>query len=141
MPKLASGRKVAAPTDTWSEPMVRRLDEAGLDGGATLNEEAGRASSAPRFSYRARRRRLLRRAPTYVADIRSWPRALTGLTLAGGASAVGVGPPVLKTNRNQLDRWAQGATLLAIAVSVNRLVNRQYAMSTFNISYSPVFNI
>ena len=69
MPKLASGRKVAAPTDTWGGPMVRRLDEAGLDGGATLNEEAGRASSAPRFSYRARRRRLLRRAPTYVADI------------------------------------------------------------------------
>ena len=85
MPKLASGRKVAAPTDTWGEPMVRRLDEAGLDGGATLNEEAGRASSAPRFSYRARRRRLLRRAPTYVAGILSWPRALTGPTLAGGA--------------------------------------------------------
>ena len=36
--------------------------------------------------------------------------------------------PYSKTNRNQLDRWAQGATLLAIAVSVNRLVNRQYAM-------------
>ena len=69
MPKLASGRKVAAPTDTWSEPMVRRLDEAGLDGGATLNEETGRASSAPCFSQycRARRRRLARRAPTYVA--------------------------------------------------------------------------
>ena len=100
MPKLASGRKVAAPTDTWGGPMVRRLDEAGLDGGATLNEETGRASSAPRFSYRARRRRLLRRAPTYVAGIRSWRRALTGPTLAGGASAVGVGPPVLKISRN-----------------------------------------
>ena len=100
MPKLASGRKVAAPTDTWSEPMVRRLDEAGLDGGATLNEETGRASSAPRFSYRARRRRLVSRAPTYVAGIRAWPRALTGPTLAGGASVVGVGPSVLKISRN-----------------------------------------
>ena len=100
MPKLASGRKVAAPTDTWSEPMVRRLDEAGLDGGATLNEETGRASSAPRFSYRARRRRLLRRAPTYVADIRSWRGALTGPTLVGSASVVGVGPSVLKSSRN-----------------------------------------
>ena len=77
MPKLASGRKVAAPTDTWSEPMVRRLDEAGLDGGATLNEETGRASSAPRFSYRARRRRLLRRLRPYVADIRSWRSGLS----------------------------------------------------------------
>ena len=112
MPKLASGRKVAAPTDTWSEPMVRRLDEAGLDGGATLNEETGRASSAPRFSYRARRRRLLRRAPTYVAGTLPGPGPFVGTTLAGGASAVGVGPPVhvLKISRNQLDRWAQGAT-------------------------------
>ena len=100
MPKLASGAKVAAPTDTWGGPTDRRLDEAGLDGGATLNEETGRASSAPRFSYRARRRRLLRRAPTYVADIRSWCGALTGPTLAGGASVVGVGPPVLKISRN-----------------------------------------
>ena len=105
MPKLASGRKVAAPTDTWSEPMVRRLDEAGLDGGATLNEEAGRASSAPRFSYRARRRRLLRRAPTYVAGILSLlagaRRAFTtGLTLAGSASVVGVGPFRTTISRN-----------------------------------------
>lgn len=110
MPKLASGRKVAAPTDTWSEPMVRRLDEAGLDGGATLNEETGRASSAPRFSYRARRRRLLRRAPTYVAGTLPGARALTGPTHAGGPPVVGVGPSVLKISRNQLDRWAQGAT-------------------------------
>ena len=100
MPKLASGRKVAAPTDTWSEPMVRRLDEAGLDGGATLNEETGRASSAPRFSYRARRRRLLRRAPTYVAGTLPGPGPFVGTTLAGGASVVGVGPSVLKISRN-----------------------------------------
>ena len=39
-----------------------------------------------------------------------WRGALTGPTLAGGASVVGVGPPVLKISRNQLDRWAQGAT-------------------------------
>ena len=111
MPKLASGRKVAAPTDTWSGPMVRRLDEAGLDGGATLNEETGRASSAPRFSYRARRRRLLRRAPTYVAGTLPGPRAFRGTNPCWGeVPAVGVGPPVLKINRNQLDRWAQGAT-------------------------------
>ena len=101
MPKLASGRKVAAPTDTWSEPMVRRLDEAGLDGGATLNEETGRASSAPRFSYRARRRRLLRRAPTYVAGILSWRSGLdwTNPCWESGP-VVGVGPPVLKISRN-----------------------------------------
>ena len=101
MPKLASGRKVAAPTDTWSEPMVRRLDEAGLDGGATLNEETGRASSAPRFSYRARRRRLLRRAPTYVTGILSWYCASTGQNARWESGpAVGVGPSVLKISRN-----------------------------------------
>ena len=85
MPKLASGRKVAAPTDTWSEPMVRRLDEAGLDGGATLNEETGRASSAPRFSYRARRRRLLRRLRPMSPVYSPGPGPFVGPTLAGRA--------------------------------------------------------
>ena len=116
MPKLASGRKVAAPTDTWSEPMVRRLDEAGLDGGATLNEEAGRASSAPRFSYRARRRRLLR-----------WLRPMSPvLSLAPGLSW---DQPLLGERRQSVSvhpysksagiSWIGGrrAPLLAIAVS------------------------
>ena len=97
--------------------MVRRLDEAGLDGGATLNEEAGRASSAPRFSYRARRRRLLRRAPTYVAGILSWRRALTGLILAGGAGRQSVS--VHPYSKSAGISWIGGrrAPLLAIAVS------------------------
>ena len=83
----------------------------GLDGGATLNEETGRASSAPRFSYRARRRRLLRRAPTYVAGLLPGLRAFRGTNPCWGeVPVVGVGPPVLKISRNQLDRWAQGAT-------------------------------
>ena len=83
MPKLASGRKVAAPTDTWSEPMVRRLDEAGLDGGATLNEETGRASSAPRLSSQSEATPPLEARSDLCCRIAPWRRALTGPTLAG----------------------------------------------------------